>query len=313
MVERVMLQLFYLMYALRDKRSLTKRRTNKRGWIILIIVLVVLVIGVAAWWFWNNRSQEPDAQPTQNQTQTQPQPEPEPEEAKPALVDLQPTLDQWISAHSGDYGIVVYDPANQKVIAEHQPQKQYFTASIYKLYVVYLALQDLQAGLHQPDEAFQGGRTRMECLKEAIYSSDSPCAEKLALEIGYANINQRLAEYGLTDTSFPGFVTSAADVSLVLKRLQSQADLNNDYDKFLMDALTTQIYRDKGLPKLTPEGAYAVKTGFQGNEIWHDTGLLTLPNDREYIVAYFSDNAGSSRTAADFGKTIYDALAAAEQ
>lgn len=298
------------MYALRDKRSSRKHRLSKRGWVVIIVILAVLLAAAGVWWFWNNRSRAPEPQ-QQNQVQNEPQPEPE--EVKPALVDLQPTLDQWIAAHSGDYGIVVYDPANQKAIAEHQPQKQYFTASIYKLYVVYLALQDLQAGLHQPTEPFQGGRTRMECLKEAIYSSDSPCAEKLALEIGYPNINQRLAEYGLTDTSFPGFVTSAADVTLVLKRLQAQSDLNSEYDKFLMDALATQIYRDKGLPKLTPQGAYAVKTGFQGNEIWHDTGILALPNGREYIVAYFSDNAGSSRTAADFGKTVYDTLVAAEQ
>lgn len=299
------------MYTLQNKRPTSKRHKTKRGLVVLIVslVLVLVALGAGGWWFWNNRTPDPAPQTTQ----IEPQPEPEPEEVKPPLVNLQPTLDQWINAHPGDYGIVVYDPANKQVVAEHQPQKQYFTASIYKLYVVYLSLQDLEAGLHQPDEAFQGGRTRMECLKEAIYSSDSPCAEKLALEIGYENINKRLAEYGLTDTSFPGFVTSAADVSMVLQRLQAESDLSVEHDKFLMDALTTQIYHDKGLPKLTPEGAYSVKTGFQGNEIWHDTGILTLPGGREYIVAYFSNNAGSSRTAADFGKTIYDTLVAAEQ
>lgn len=281
------------------------------GIIIVSSCLVLLALAGAVWWVWQNRSAESEQKTDQNQVQNNPEPKPKPEEPKPALVNLQPTLDNWIAAHPGDYGIVVYDPENKKIIAEHQPHEQYFTASIYKLYVVYLALQDLEAGVNQPGEDFQGGRTRLECIKEAIHTSDSPCAEKLALEIGYDNINSRLSEYGLTDTSFPGFVTSAADAALVLQRFQADKDLTSEHKKLLMTALETQVYA-QGLPKLAPKGAYAVKTGFQGNEIWHDTGLLTLPNGREYVVAYLSNNAGSSSTAADFGKTIYDKLLAAE-
>lgn len=281
------------------------------GIIIVSSCLVLLALAGAVWWVWQNRSAESEQKTDQNQVQNNPEPKPKPEEPKPALVNLQPTLDNWIAAHPGDYGIVVYDPENKKIIAEHQPHEQYFTASIYKLYVVYLALQDLEAGVNQPGEDFQGGRTRLECIKEAIHTSDSPCAEKLALEIGYDNINSRLSEYGLTDTSFPGFVTSAADAALVLQRFQADKDLTSEHKKLLMTALETQVYA-QGLPKLAPKGAYAVKTGFQGNEIWHDTGLLTLPDGREYVVAYLSNNAGSSSTAADFGKTIYDKLLAAE-
>lgn len=295
------------MYAIDNKR---RSRTHRRRWPVIIAVLVLIaILAVGTWWYFKNKESEPGPQ---TQSQTRPESQVEPETPQPALVDLQPQLDSWIAAHPGDYGIVVYDPANKQVIAQVQPDKQYFTASIYKLYVVYLALQDMQAGLHQPDEAFQGGRTRLECIKEAIRTSDSPCAEKLALEIGYENINQRLSEYGLTNTSFPGFVTSAGDAALALQRLQAAEDLNEANEEILMTALTTQIYRDKGLPKLTPEGAYAVKTGFEGNEIWHDTGILTLPNGREYIVAYLSNGAGSATTAADFGKTMYEALLAAD-
>lgn len=299
------------MYVRNNKRHL---KTHKRRSVVLVVILVVLmlVLIVAGWWFWKERNSEPEAEPQQNQSPTITEPQPEPEEPKPKLVNFQSTLDSWIAAHPGDYGIVIYDPENKKIIAKHQPNEQYFTASIYKLYVVYLALQDLEVGLHQPDEDFQGGRTRLECIKEAIHSSDSPCAEKLALEIGYEKINARLAEYGLTDTSFPGFVTSAADAALVLQRFQADKDLTAAHKKLLLTALETQIYA-QGLPKLTSKGAYAVKTGFQGNEIWHDTGLLTLPNGREYVVAYLSNNAGSSSTAANFGKTIYDKLLAAEQ
>jgi beta-lactamase class A len=297
------------MYARNTKRH---NKTHKRRLFIIVAGLcLVLAMAAATWWFWQDRNVE-DAEPqTQTQPQTEAEPKPEPDKPKPALVNLQPTLDNWIAAHPGDYGIIVYDPENKKVIAEHQPHEQYFTASIYKMYVVYLALQDLEAGLYQPGEDFQGGRTRLECIKEAIRTSDSPCAEKLALEIGYENINSRLAEYGLADTSFPGFVTSAADAALILQRFQADKDLTSEHKKLLMTALETQVYA-QGLPKLAPKGAYAVKTGFQGNEIWHDTGLLTLPNGREYVVAYLSNNAGSSRTAANFGKTIYDKLLAAE-
>lgn len=230
-----------------------------------------------------------------------------PKEApKPPLIDIQPIVNQWVVKQKGDFGIVVYDPANKQVIGSHQPDKQFFTASIYKLYVVYLQLIDIQLGKRDPAAPFRGDFTRQKCIEEAIRISDSPCAEALMAELGNANINSRLQAFGLTNTSFPSFVTSANDAALVLERLQGNRDFGQDLKQLLLSMMQQQIYRN-GLPLGMPEAVVADKVGFSETPNYHDVGIITLPNHREYIVVCLSQGA-NSRQVADLGKTIFDAL-----
>jgi beta-lactamase class A len=228
------------------------------------------------------------------------------EKSKPPLVNLQPVVDAWVAKQGGDYGIVVYDPGNEKIIGSYQPDKQFFTASIYKLYVVYLQLVDIQAGKREAGEQFRAGNTRQKCIEEAVRTSDSPCAEALMAELGNADINQRLAGFGLTNTSFPSFVTSAGDVAKVLVRFQAKRDLNDQQTALLRGVMEQQIYR-KGLPAGMPQAVVADKVGFSETPHYHDVGIIKLPSGREYVVSFLSQGVGT-RVVADFGTTVYAAL-----
>lgn len=228
--------------------------------------------------------------------------------AKPAKIDLQPTVDTWIAGQSGNYGIVVYDPANDAVIATHQGEKLFFTASMYKLSVAYLTLKDFQSGAQNPNEVILAGQTRKECVYKMIHSSDSPCGETVLNNLGQAKVGQRnKAELGLTNAIFPGFQTTSADMVTILKRLQANKDLNTENTAFLLDAMKTQIYRS-GVPAGMPNATIADKIGFDSPDLWVDGGIIYLPNGRQYVYCIFGNGGVSSAQIRSFAQTIYPVL-----
>ena len=269
-----------------------------------VIVACALIFGAGTFALLQRTGEQPAAPKQQASTPTARQKVPNP--PKPPLIDLQPVVDQWVAAHSGDYGIAVYDPDNKKMVATHQADKQFFTASIYKLYVVYLQLIDIQKGVRTADELFRGDYSRQKCIEEAVRTSDSPCAEALMAELTQASMNTRLQAYGLTSTAFPGFVTSAEDVAKILIRFQANQDLSQANTSILRTVMEQQIYR-KGLPDGMPQATVADKVGFSETPHYHDVGIVTLPNKRQYVVVFLSQGVGT-RVVADFGKTIFATL-----
>ena len=276
---------------------------QKRSTLLFVLAVVAVVAGLLLWFMMS--SDEPVVSEKKTGTVSQNTAKPAEEKPKPKLVDLQPTVDAWVAKQSGEYGIVVYDPDNQKVIGSHDADVQFFTASIYKLYAVYLALEDVEAGKTTMEETFRAGKTRQTCIHDAIHTSDSPCAEALLNEIGQAETNERLKQFGFTGTNFPGFVTTANDSIKILQRIQ-EGKLDKSSTKVLKDAMKTQVYRD-GLPKGMPEVTVYDKVGFSETPHYHDVAIIELPNGREYLVAFLSKGTGS-RVVADFASTVYAQL-----
>lgn len=286
------------------RQPLPKRKSRKKLYVgLTATVAIIVAVGLVSW-ILPDTTEAPQSTPKQETTSKKPKPK----EVKPVKVDLQPTIDTWVASQSGDYGIVVYDPANKAIIASHQADKTYFAASIYKLYVAYLALIDIQSGAQNPDKVVLAGQTLKECIHKMIHSSDSPCGETVLNSMGQATVTQRLkSDFGLTGTSFPAFMTSAQDAATILQRLQAKQDLNPENTNFLLEAMKTQIYRN-GVPAGMPDAVVADKIGFNTPEHWHDTGIVTLPNGREYIVSILGGGGVSSANIADFARTIFARL-----
>lgn len=285
------------LYRGRNQRTHTSKRWYIYGALFLAIVVAVVLFVTFL-------------RPTQSNAPQPTPPQEKPIESAPQFekINLQPTVDAWVAQQSGDYGIMVYDVANKAVIAEHRPDTSYFAASIYKLYVAYLALIDFQNGAQDPNEILLAGQTKKECVHKMIHSSDSPCAETLLSEMGHAAVSERLkTEFDLGQTSFPAFTTSAHDAERILVRLQAKTDLSAENTEFLLEAMRTQIYRT-GLIAGMAQSTVADKIGFNSPENWHDTAIVTLPNDRVYIVSILGGGGVSSANIADFGRTIEQAL-----
>lgn len=236
----------------------------------------------------------------------------EPEEVStPAYtpIDLQSTIDTWDANQPANYGIVIYDLQSKTIIGSVQQDQEFFAASLYKQYVAYLALLDIQNGDMNPDEILSGSYTRKECIEKMIRESHSPCGEAMMADMGQTTLNQRVAAMGIKGTFFNGIRTTAHDSALILQYLAEGRDLNTENSAFLRDAMLTQEAKYKrGLQTGAPDAKWETKVGWNEDINYHDIGIMTLPDGRAFVVAILGQGSGSSVPIADFAQTIYTAL-----
>jgi len=286
-----------------------RRQKSRPKWLVLgSIAAAVVIVGLVTWLvFFKGHPDKADTssqQQTSNSTNEQ-----SAAEAKPPLVNLQPVVDQWVAKQSATYGIVVYDPANQQIIASKNPDEKMFAASLYKIFVAYLALVDFQSGAQNPDETLTGGFTRKECVDKMIRESHSPCGEAMMADMGQEALRKRVSDMGIKNTTFAGITTTARDSALILQYILEAKDLNVENTAFLKDAMRVQDQKWRnGLAKGAPEATWETKVGWNEQENYHDIGIMTLPSGRQYIVAILSEGQGKSTPIADFAATIYAAL-----
>lgn len=282
----------------------TRRKSKKSKIIIFLVVVLVLLLG---WLIFLRGDKKESSSDSSNQNGGTSQGTEEP--PKPELINLQPVVDAWLAKQSADFGIVVYDPANKQVIAQHQPDKKYFAASLYKLYVAYLSLMDFQSGAQNPDEVLTSGFTRKECVDKMIRESHSPCGEAMMADIGQETLRKRVSDRGIKNTIFAGITTTAQDSALMLQYIVEGKDLNATNTAFLKDAMRVQdIKFRKGLATGAPNATWETKVGWNETYNYHDVGIMTLPSGRQYVVAILSLNNGKAAPIADFAATIYQAL-----
>jgi beta-lactamase class A len=276
-----------------------RKKKSKRALWILLLAAILLALGF--WLFRQGESKESEQNNSPSQQEEQ--------EQKPPLVDLQPVVDSWVAKQSAEYGIVVYDPANQQAVASHNPDEKYFAASLYKIFVAYLALVDFQTGKQDPDEVLTGGFTRKECVDKMIRESHSPCGETMMADMGQETLRQRVQAMGINNTTFAGITTTAQDSALILQRILEGKELSAENTAFLKDAMRVQDQKFRnGLAKGAPEATWETKVGWNEDDNYHDVGIMTLPNGRQYIVAILSQGQGKSAVVADFAATIYSVL-----
>lgn len=288
-------------------RTLPQKRRKPTRRKIWPLALAVLVIAAGVWFILQRDAHAPSKQSASTAGSSQQSGDKEP--AKPPLVNLQPVVDAWLAKQSAEFGIVVYDPANKQVIASHNPDEKFFAASLYKLFVAYLALVDFQNGAQDPNQILTQGFTRKQCVDKMIRESYSPCGEAMMADMGQATLRQRVSDMGIKNTIFAGITTTAQDSALILQYIVDSRDLNASNTAFLKDAMRIQEQRFRnGLAKGAPDATWETKVGWNEQANYHDVGIMTLKNGRQYVVAILSHNNGSSVPIADFSSTIYQAL-----
>lgn len=213
---------------------------------------------------------------------------------------LSALLANYAKDHPGTFGVSMIELDGKKRRASYNGDKQFVTASTYKLFVAYSLMKQIDAGKRDwgSNEA---------CFNKMISYSDNACAESFLHSLGLNNVTKDIQAIGLKNSTFMksgGPFTTANDLTLMLGMIATGQNFSSVNQQRLIAAMKGNVYR-KGIPA-GANGTVADKVGFL-NALLHDAAIVYGPNGT-YVLAIMTD--GSSWAAiADLTKQI-DALRA---
>lgn len=213
---------------------------------------------------------------------------------------LSALLANYAKDHQGTFGISMIELNGKKRRANYNGDKQFVTASTYKLFVAYSLMKQIDAGKRDwgSNEA---------CFNKMISYSDNPCSENFLNSLGLGNVTKDIQAIGLKNSTFMksgGPFTTANDLTLLLGMIATGQNFSNVNQQRLIAAMKANVYR-KGVPA-GANGTVADKVGFL-NGLLHDAAIVYGPNGT-YVLAIMTDGS-SWATIADLTRQI-DALRA---
>ncbi len=294
------------MYALKNTNSTTSKKRNNI--IKYLILLAILIIGAGSLAFLKFRKTPAvSVQSHEDNSSIKNKPESKPKDQAKKQIDLQPLIDDFVIKSPGDYGIKITD-LNGNKLAEKNSNGQFFTASIYKLFVAYVGYQRIDDKTYSKDEPYITGYTRWQCLDAMIRSSYSPCAEKMWNELGKDNITNEMRKLGLENTNLVGLNTTANDVVIILRKIANGEGLSNESQQAYLSSMKDQDLKfRKGLPAGFDNSVVYNKVGWDEDRLWADASIIELKNGQKIIVSVFAKGVNSN-TIANLGSAIEKGL-----
>lgn len=199
--------------------------------------------------------------------------------------------------NAGVFGVSFAELGGQGLNAQHNGDRQFVTASTYKLFVAFSTLKRVEAGQLKWDDAnIAGGRDLAKCFDDMIVKSDNPCAEELIKKIGAKDLNADIKSLGLNNTAFRASnnVTTANDLSKYMTLLEKGSmPLKPEHRERLIGALKRNVYR-QGVPA-GASGPVADKVGF----LWallHDATIVYSPKGT-YVLVVMTDGSSWANIA----------------
>lgn len=209
---------------------------------------------------------------------------------------LQTLLNDWINDYRGPkWGVVVKELNGQSRYAAYQPDKPYFSASVYKLFLAYPVLSDVANASLNPAALTSTGKSVDACIDQMIVISSNGCAHALGDMIGWDNATSRIHSkgFGLTKlSSNTGFTTTASDTTRILEQLYRGTLLPSAQNTRLLDMMKRQIWRT-GIPAGSKGIVVADKPGYVPGYV-HDVAIVYHPKGA-YTVSVFSTNGSYSQ------------------
>lgn len=292
-------------------------------WVLLPFGIIALIIFFGFQWLQSGNRQAEGTKNTKPATE-----EAETVIITPEFINLQPTVDQWLTNYQhGKVAIMVYDFDHEQVAASYNIDAQMLPASVYKLFYTYDAYQQIDAGNDDPDEAYWGEYTLGECLDLMIRESHNPCAETMLDDPPRAQrVAKLIKDQGMTHTIPTALYTSASDVMKLLQMYYTHEGWSNEsWEKFRDSALnqppTAAGDFRQGLPSGFTTADVYNKVGWSatgnGWDIYNDVALVEFPKSiningdavdtRHYGVVVLT-NSTSNFAIADLGEMLEQAI-----
>lgn len=247
--------------------------------------------------------------------------------------NLHKAILQALRGATGEYSVVVEDLKNGRKEVLYG-DKVYKVGSLYKLWVMATAFEQIQQGTLSKDEILsedvnvlnkdfnidpesaeltEGAITLTvkDALKQMIDISHNYAALLLTKRIKLSNVARFLEKNGFKNSSVGGNgdspMSTADDIALFFEKLYKNELNNAQYTGEMLDLLKAQKLNDK-LPKLLPKGTIiAHKTG-EIDYLSHDGGIVYTKN-RDYIIVVLSESnypPGAEERIAQISKSVFD-------
>lgn len=259
-----------------------------------IVGVVVIAGGIVFALQYFNKPQSGTAEPTTTATE-----EPEPEPTVPDKIDLQLTLNQWVTTQTAaNSGVVIYDLDNNDVVARHNEDKKFRIESIYKMFVAYEGYYRIDHDIwKETDKALNWNSydgspyTISLCLDHMIRYSFSSCAENIWQRIGQKKLQEIYDEKGYKNTSIANLTSTASDLTKLYQQYWAHTDLSEKSWSSIKDSMLNQVapktagavYTSnwrQGLPSGFATAKVYDKVGWYGDGRWYyydDAAFLEFP------------------------------------
>lgn len=245
---------------------------------------------------------------------------------------LKDVVSSALSGGQGDYAVSIKNLKSNESYSLNA-DKVYDAASLYKLWVMAVAYQQIQQGKLNPDEVLADdvqdlnerfniaseeaeltdgsvSFTVRDALNQMITISHNYAALLLTEKVGGSNIAAFLKENGMNNSllDIDGYPkTNAHDTALFLEKLYKGELANKKYTDEMISLLKNQ-QRNNKIPKNLPkETEVAHKTG-EIDGVTHDAGIVYLPNT-DYIIVVLSNSdypPGAEDRIASLSEAVYN-------
>jgi len=204
------------------------------------------------------------------------------------------------ATYPGNIGFVLLNKATNEKI-EVNADTVFTSASLYKLYVTYAVLTEVDKGNLSLDTTINDQTTATidDYLRETITVSSNQTAIALANRLGWDVIEKFAQENGFTETTFNtsnenGIIlrgtlqTTPGNVADLLNRLMEGTLLSKTSTDYFMGLLADQQLVYALNTGLSDDVSFAHKTGVL-DSVSHDAGIITDSEGQDYIVVVMSD------------------------
>lgn len=218
---------------------------------------------------------------------------------------LQEVVDAWAASYgAGAVAVEIYNVNAQKVVASHRANVQMRPRSLYKLFYLYDAYAQIDAGIDDPNQEYVGGYSLGTCLDVMVRYSNNPCAEAMLGDATrLARVGQLIRRLGLSSTGADGLITSAHDIVVLLQYYYAHPEWSEgSWQKFRDAALNQPYTYRKGLPSGFTMARVYDKAGW-GGTTYNDAAMVEFGNGSKYIVAVMTDGVGYAALT-DLGRML---------
>ena len=212
--------------------------------------------------------------------------------------DLAADLDELNATYPDQLGFVLINEQTGEAITTNE-SRVFTSASLYKLFLTYAILEQVDAGVLSLQDQMADGATIDDYLTSTITVSANETAKALAHLIGWENIETFIHDQGFISTTFNPYLesdgvyyngdleTTPAEVAFLLECLLDGELLSESSTEYFLGLLGDQQLVYALNTGLTDEVIFAHKTGLL-NDVSHDAGILSM-DGQNYIVAVLTD------------------------